>query len=121
MTDKDNMLIEDFFKQAAQQQIEDNGFTERVMTAIERSAMPLGSAQNSQLAIGYSRLFTKLWTLFCVIVGVALFFVLGGMEALKSSILIVLQTVLTSLSVFFTTAPTTEVPVDPVVMLLLLA
>ena len=31
MTDKDNIMIEEFFKQAAQQQIEDNGFTERVM------------------------------------------------------------------------------------------
>ena len=31
MTNKENMMIEDFFKQAAQQQIEDNGFTERVM------------------------------------------------------------------------------------------
>ena len=31
MTDKENRMIEDFFKQAAQQQIEDNGFTERVM------------------------------------------------------------------------------------------
>ena len=35
MTDKDNLLLEGFFKQAAQQQIEDNGFTERVMTALE--------------------------------------------------------------------------------------
>ena len=31
MTDKENMMIEALFKQAAQQQIEDNGFTERVM------------------------------------------------------------------------------------------
>ena len=30
MTDNDNFLA-DLFKQAAQQQIEDNGFTERVM------------------------------------------------------------------------------------------
>ena len=86
MTDKDNILIEDFFKQAAQQQIEDNGFTE-----------------------------------FCVVLSVVLFFVFGGWGALKSSILVAVQGVLTSLSVFLTTAPTTEVPLNPVVLLLVAA
>ena len=36
MTDNDNLLIEEFFKQATRQQIEDNGFTERVMERVER-------------------------------------------------------------------------------------
>ena len=46
MTDKDNLLIEEFFKQAAQQQIEDNGFTERVMASIDHAQL---SIHNSPL------------------------------------------------------------------------
>ena len=37
MDDKDQIMLESFFKQAAQQQIEDNGFTERVMTHLPDS------------------------------------------------------------------------------------
>ena len=40
MTDKDDLLIRDFFKEAAQQQIEDNGFTERVMGMILSAHRP---------------------------------------------------------------------------------
>ena len=110
MTDKDNILIEDFFKQAAQQQIEDNGFTERVM-------MNLPESEQEEKAHRLS----LLWTLFCVVVSVVLFFVFGGWEALKASIMVALHGVLTSLSVFLTTAPTTEVPLNPVVLLLVAA
>ena len=39
MNDNENILIESFFKEAAQQQIEDNGFTERVM-----ANLPAGKA-----------------------------------------------------------------------------
>ena len=111
MTDKDNILIEEFFKQAAQQQIEDNGFTERVMASI-------GS---TQLATDNSQLYVKLWTLFCIVVGVGLFFAFGGWESLKASMLLALQAMITSLNVFITTAPTTEVPLNPVVLLLVVA
>jgi len=110
MTDKDNLLIDEFFKQAAQQQIEDNGFTERVMMNLPESR-PEEKAHRLSL----------LWTLFCVVVSVVLFFVFGGLEALKASMLVALQGVLTSLSVFLTTVPTTEVPVNPLVLLLLAA
>ena len=109
MTDKDNLLIEDFFKQSAQQQIEDNGFTERVMKSLPESQQE----KAHRLAL--------LWTVFCVVLSVVLFFVFGGWEALKTSILMVLQTVFTSLGVFLTTAPTTEVPLNPVVLLLVAA
>ena len=109
MTDKDNLLIEDFFKQAAQQQIEDNGFTERVMQSLPESQQEKAHR------------LSMLWTVFCVALSVVLFFAFGGLEALKASILVVLQTVLTSLSVFLTTAPTTEVPLNPVVLLLVAA
>ena len=109
MTDKDNLLIEEFFKQAAQQQIEDNGFSKRVM-----ESLPVSQQEKAH------RL-SMLWTVFCVVLSVVLFFAFGGWEALKASIMVVLQTVLTWLSVFLTTAPTTEVPLNPVVLLLLVA
>ena len=123
MTDKDNLLIEDFFKQAAQQQIEDNGFTERVMASIDNAQL---SIHNSQLSI-HNYQFTKgkllsiLWTCFCVAVALALFILLGGWESLKTTMMVWMTTALTSLEVFFTTAPTTEFPVNPGVVLLVAA
>ena len=68
MTDKDNIMIEELFKQAAQQQIEDNGFTERVM---------MNLPETSQERV---RRLSRLWTLFCGVVGIVLFFVLGGWQ-----------------------------------------
>ena len=62
-----------------------------------------------------------LWTVFCVMLSVVLFFVFGGWEALKAGIMMVLQTVFTSLGVFLTTAPTAEIPLNPVVLLLVAA
>jgi hypothetical protein len=109
MTDKDNLLIEDFFKQAAQQQIEDNDFTKRVMENLPESQQE----KAHRLSL--------LWTAFCVVLSVVLFFVFGGWEALKAAIMMVLQTVFTSLGVFLTTAPTAEIPLNPVVLLLVAA
>lgn len=109
MTDKDNLLLEDFFKQAAQQQIEDHGFTERVMRHLPESEQE----KAHRLSL--------LWTAFCVVLSVVLFFVFGGWGALKAGMLVALQTVLTSLSVFLTTVPTTEIPLNPVVLLLVAA
>ena len=109
MTDKDNVLIEQFFKQAAAQQIEDNGFTERVMMNLPESQVE----KVHRLSL--------LWTVFCVVMSVVLFFVFGGWQALKASIMVAVQGVLTSLSVFLTTAPTTEIPLNPVVLLLVAA
>ena len=108
MTDKDNIMIKEFFKQAAQQQIEDNGFTERVM-------------QNLPVTTVKSHRLSHLWTLFCCIVGVGLFFAFGGWELVKLGWMSVLRMGATSLEVFFITAPTAEVPVNPWVVLLLLA
>ena len=109
MTDKDNIMIEDFFMQAAQQQIEDNGFTERVMAQIaEREKQPSAVIRHLSL----------LWTWFCVAVGLALFFIFGGWESLKASIMVLISTVLTSLEVLITTAPTADLHLNPVVVLL---
>ena len=112
MTDKDNIMIEDFFKQAAQQQIEDNGFTEKVMAQI---------AEREQQTSTDTRHLSLLWTWFCVAVALALFFVLGGWESLKASIMVLASTALTSLEVLLTTAPTADLNLNPVVVLLAVA
>ena len=112
MTDNDNLLIEKFFNQAARQQIEDNGFTERVMEQIVR--------QEQQSSVKTHHL-SLLWTWFCVVVGLALFVVLGGWGSLKASIMVLASTVLTSLEVFVTTAPTVDLHLNPALLLLVAA
>ena len=110
MTEKENKLIEDFFKQAAQQQIEDNGFTERVMASID----------NGQLKMDNGQLLSVLWTWFCIAVSLVLFFVFNGWEMLKASLMVLYAAVRTSLEVFVTTAPTTELDLTPWMILLAL-
>ena len=107
MTDKDNIMIEEFFKQAAQQQIEDNGFTERVMMNL-----PETSAERV-------RRLSRLWTICCGVVGVVLFFVFGGWQILQGLFYGGLRMMLGWLEVFMVTAPTAEIPVNPWVVLLL--
>ena len=109
MTDKENILLESFFKEAAQQQIEDNGFTERVMNS-------LPSAKESK-----EHRMARLWTWFCLLVGLVLFLVFGGWEALKDSIMVLFATAVTSVEVFLTTVPTADVQLNPVLVLLLVA
>ena len=110
MTEKENKLIEDLFKQAAQQQIEDNGFTEKVMEAIG----------NGQLKMDNGKLLSILWTWFCIAVSVALFFVFNGWEMLKASLMVLYAAFRPSLEVFFTTAPTAEFDLTPWMILLAL-
>lgn len=109
MNDNENILIESFFKEAAQQQIEDNGFTERVM-----ANLPAGE-------VNLAHRLTRLWTWFCVVMGVVLFFLLNGWDSLKASINMLLSTVLTGLEVFVTTAPTTDLQLNPWLVLLAVA
>ena len=110
MTEKENKLIEDLFKQAARQQIEDNGFTERVMAQVERV---------DQTSLVPHRL-SLLWTWFCIAVSVVLFFVFNGWEMLKASLMVLWAAFRTSLEVFFTTAPTAELDLTPWMILLAL-
>ena len=110
MTEKENKLIEDLFKQAAQQQIEDNGFTERVMEQVERV---------DQASLVPHRL-SQLWTWFCIAVSLVLFYVFNGWEMLKASLMVLYAAVRTSLEVFVTTAPTTELDLTPWMILLAL-
>ncbi len=109
MNDKENILIESFFKEAAQQQIEDNGFTERVM-----ANLPAGEANMVH------RL-SRLWTWFCIVMGGVLFFLLNGWDSLKTSFNMLLSTVLTGMEVFVTTAPTTDLRLNPWLVLLAVA
>ena len=110
MTEKENKLIEDLFKQAARQQIEDNGFTERVMAQVERV---------DQTSLVPHRL-SQLWTWFCIAVSLVLFYVFNGWEMLKASLLVLCAAFRTSLEVFFTTAPTAEFDLTPWMILLAL-
>ena len=105
MTDKDNIILEDFFKQAAQQQIEDNGFTERVMQNLPKT--------------NTVRRLSRLWSLFCILVGAGLFFAFGGWQVLQGLFFGGLRMLLGWIEVFAITAPTTEININLWVVLLL--
>ena len=117
MTDKDNILIDDFFegrndladlfKQAAQQQIEDNGFTERVMHNLPETKTDT------------VRRLSRLWSLFCILVGVGLFFAFNGWQVLQGLFYGGLHMLLGWIEVFALTAPTTEIDINLWVVLLL--
>ena len=116
MTDKDKIMIDDFFegrndlaeiiKQAAQQQVEDNGFTERVMQNLPTTAVT-------------TRRLSRLWSLFCILVGVGLFFTFGGWQLLQNLFFGGLRMLLGWIEVFAITAPTTEININLWVVLLL--
>ena len=106
MTDN-NQFLDDLFKQAAQQQIEDNGFTERVM-----HNLPDARTDNV-------RRLSRLWSLFCILVGVGLFFAFGGWQVLQGLFFGGLRMLLGWLEVFAITAPTTEININLWVVLLL--
>ena len=118
MTDKDKKLIDDFFegrndlaeifKQAAQQQIEDDGFTERVMQNLPEKAVSV-------------RRLSRLWSLFCILVGIGLFFAFGGWQVLQGLFYGGLRMLLGWLEVFAMTAPTNEININLWVVLLLAA
>ena len=107
MTDNDKFL-EEIFKQAAQQQIEDNGFTERVIQNLPEVKM-----------LNVRRL-SRLWSLFCILVGLGLFFAFGGWQVLQGLFFGGLRMLLGWLEVFARTAPTTEININLWVVLLLL-
>ena len=119
MTDKDKILIDDFFegrndlaeifKQAAQQQIEDDGFTERVMQNLPETK-----------TVTVRRL-SRLWSLFCILMGVGLFFAFGGWQVLQGLFYGGLRMLLGWLEVLAITAPTTEININLWVVLLVVA
>lgn len=79
MAEIDDRLLEQFFQPAREQQLEDNGFTERVMSNLPDSALGL----------------SRLWTVFCVLLGLVLFVVLEGWHSLLMGLLSALRTAVT--------------------------
>ena len=106
MTDN-NQFLDDLFKQAAQQQIEDNGFTERVMQNLPEAKTDV------------VRKLSRLWSLFCILIGVGIFFAFGGWQVLQGLFFGGLRMLLGWLEVFALTAPTTEININLWVVLLL--
>ena len=106
MEDKNDIMLKQLFSEAAQQQIEDNGFTERVMANLpERS--------------GYSvRTLSRLWTMFCLVIGVLIFWLASGYSALEGFLSGAKQMLMTTIEVFLATAPTTEIQINPWVLVL---
>jgi hypothetical protein len=92
MNENDNILIEQFFREAASQQIRDNGFSDRVMERIEE--LPRTSHLAPLLSTG--------WTLFCIAVALLVFFWLHGWSELATDITIML----TYVEVFVRIVPT---------------
>ena len=86
MIDNDERLLQQFFNEAAHQKIEDNGFTERVMQRIETEH------QSSAVRL---HTFSRLWTIFCVVVFAVLFVVFHGWELLVVQFEVRLRTMAT--------------------------
>ena len=76
MTEDNDLLLQQFFSDAARQQIADNGFTERVM-------------QRLPSRINW---FNRLWTMFCIVVFAVLFVVRHGWELLSVQLEVLLRT-----------------------------
>ena len=76
MIDDNEQLLRQFFSEASQQQIADEGFSERVMRKLP------------------SRInwFNRLWTAFCILVFVVLFIVFDGMSQLAVQLEVMIRT-----------------------------
>ena len=79
MDEKNDILLRQFFSEAAQQTIDDNGFTERVM---------------SQLPVRNMQWFTRIWTAGCILIAGILFYVFHGFELLLVQMEVFLRTTL---------------------------
>ena len=109
IVENDDLLLQQFFAEAAQQEIEDNGFTERVMQ------------QLPDVRTDNVRRLSRLWSLFCILVGVGLFFAFGGWQVLQGLFIGGLRMLLGWLEVFALTIPTTEININLWTVLLLMA
>lgn len=111
MEDKNDMLLKQLFAEAAKQTIEDNGFTERVM-------MNLPETDLSGVRV---RRLSHLWTLFCVAVALIIFWAVNGWPILEGFLKGGKQVLINTIEVFLITAPTTEIQINPWLVVLLLA
>jgi hypothetical protein len=82
MTEDNDLLLRQFFQQTAQQQIADNGFTERVMQHLPQHAS----------LTARRTLLTRLWTAFCIVVFAVLFVAFHGWELLFMQVEVLVRT-----------------------------
>ena len=88
MMEDNERLLQQFFNDAASQQIDDNGFTEHVMQRIEAEQRVQRSTLNVQR-------FSRLWNVFCITTFVVLFIVFRGWELLAVHFEVMLRTLAT--------------------------
>ena len=81
--DNDEHLLQQFFNEAAHQQIEDNGFADRVMQR-------LSVERNSQ-----QKLFVRVWNTVFITLFVVLFFVFHGLDLLMVHFEVMFRTLVT--------------------------
>ncbi len=79
MDEQNEKLLRQFFSEAAQQTIEDNGFTERVM---------------NQLPPVRVKRFTRIWTACCILIAAILFTFFHGWELLLVQMEVFLRTMI---------------------------
>ena len=82
MIDKDERLLQQFFSEAANQQIEDNGFTERVMRGL-----PESKPQRDWLP--------EIWNMVMIVAAIILFVAFGGVTAIKNALFQYIDSTLT--------------------------
>ena len=78
--DNDDLLLEQFFQPARQMELADDGFTRRVMHSLPERRLQL----------------SRLWTAFCLAVGLLLFTLVGGWHMLLAWLLRLLTTMPTT-------------------------
>lgn len=108
MEDKNDIMLKQLFEAAAHQQIADNGFTERVMMNL-----PEVKANRVQCL-------SRMWTLFCLIVAIVIFWLTSGWDIVQGFVTGGKHMLLNTLEVFLLTAPTTEIQINPWMVLLTL-
>ena len=99
MIDNDERLLQQFFSKAAQQKIDDNGFTERVMQQIATNpelqrSLNRDKVTSSVTTFNVQRV-SRLWTWFCILVFAVLFVVFHGWELLAVQLEVMLRTMAT--------------------------
>ena len=82
MTDDNDILLKQFFQEASQQQIADDGFTERVMRHLPQHS----------LLVAHGRWLTRLWTAFCIVVFAILFVLFDGWTLLAIQLEVLVRT-----------------------------
>ena len=88
----DDFLLRQFFNEAAQQQIEDNGFTDRVMQLLPATPGVENTFAASPSTATTFKGFNRLWTAFCLVVFAVLFVVFNGWQLLAVHFEVMLRT-----------------------------